>query len=140
MPCRAQCRPDGRVAIAQCHDRSQRQALSGGGFAEEFRDPPFAEQLTPGQFAAQQLAKFCNDHCSRRVQFGAGIEDDIGALDVAGEGQQLGHENPAADVGRRLANHGRGSGQRIGKLAFAEQTIGVARVGGSCGRKRHRCS
>ena len=118
-----------RVAVAQCHDRGQRQALGGGRFTEEFRDPAVAEQLPPGQLAAQQLAEFRDDHCSRRVEFGAGIEDDIGALDVAGEGQQLGHENAAADVGRRLANRGRGRGQRIGKLAFAEQTTGLAGVG-----------
>ena len=116
------------------------EALGGGGLAEEFRHPAVAEQLSPGHLAAQQLAELGNDDGGRRVEIGAGVEDDIGAIDVAGEGQQLGQEDPGADIGRRPAHRGIGRRQRVGKIAFAEQTTGFARVGCSSGRKRHRSS
>jgi hypothetical protein len=123
----------GQIAVSQRDDGGQRQALGSGGFAEKFRHPAVAEQLSPCQFAAQQLAELRNDDCGRRIEVGAGVEDDIGALDVAGEGQELGQEDSGADIGRRPAHRGIGRRQCVGKIAFAEQTTGLARVGCSSG-------
>ena len=121
-----------RIAVAQRHHGGQRQALGGGRLAEEFRHPPLAEQLPPCRLAAQELAELRHHQGSRRVEVGAGIENDIGAFDVAGENQQLGKQDPGADVGRRLAHRGIGRRQGVGQVAFPEQAAGLARA---CGTK-----
>ena len=82
-----------RVPAAQRHHGSQRQAMGGGRLAEEFRHSPLAEQLPPRRLAAQELAELRHHQGSRRVEVGAGIENDIGTFDVAGENQQLGKQD-----------------------------------------------
>jgi hypothetical protein len=86
----------------------------------------------PRRLAAQELAELRHHQGSRRVEVGAGIENDIGTFDVAGKNQQLGQQNPRADIGWRLAHRGIGRRQRVGQIAFPEQTAGLA---GAWGRR-----
>ena len=116
----------GGVTVAQGDQGRQRQALRCRRFAEELRHPAFAEQLAARGLAAQQLAELGDDDGRRRIEVGAGVEDNVDTIDIAREQQQLGQKDAAADVGRRLADRRIGRTQRLGQAALAEKLAGVA--------------
>ena len=87
--------------------------------------------MAPSGFSPKELTEFGDDDGRTRVSGRSGVEDYVGAVDRAGEHQELGEEDARAKIPRASAHLGIGRRDRRAELAGVEQSAGgVIRCGG----------
>ena len=132
----------GRLALAETIDRRQAQTDVLGRLGQGVRGQTAGEQLPPQLFGVQQLTV----SVGRRFQVGVVVTERVdlppGALQVAGEGQQLKQEQPLALVARAgldgLQLGLDGGRQLTGPIEFGRVHVGFRspRTAARCGRLR----
>ena len=100
-----------RAASAESPARSATSAASCSrcasvGSARNSGTRPSRNNCRRAMSARMQLAEFGHHERRRRIDRRGGVEHHVGALEVAGEGQQLGQQHARAEIGRRLAHRG----------------------------------